>query len=46
MAEWFAELSGLQQTLFGIAVVSTAVFSIQVIFTLFGRVRRGRHALR
>lgn len=36
MAEWFAELSGLQQTLFGIAVISTGVFSIQVIFTLFG----------
>ncbi len=36
MAEWFQDLSGLQQTLFGIAVVSTAVFAIQVIFTLFG----------
>ena len=36
MAEWFAGLSGLEQTLFGIAVVSTAVFAIQVVFTLFG----------
>ena len=36
MAEWFADLSGLQQTLFVIAVVSTAVFAIQVIFTLLG----------
>lgn len=36
MAEWFAELSGFQQTLFAIAAVSTAVFAIQVIFTLFG----------
>ena len=36
MAEWFAELSGLQQTLFGIAVVSTGVFAIQTVFTLFG----------
>ncbi len=36
MAEWFAELSGLQQTLFVIAAISTAVFAIQVIFTLFG----------
>lgn len=36
MAEWFAELAGLQQTLVVIAAVSTAVFAIQVIFTLFG----------
>jgi len=36
MAEWFAELSGLQQTLFVIAAASTAVFAIQTIFTLFG----------
>lgn len=36
MAEWFADLSGLQQTLFVIAAISTAVFAIQVIFTLFG----------
>ena len=36
MAEWFAGLAGLQQTLFVIAVISTAVFAVQVVFTLFG----------
>ncbi len=36
MAEWFDALSGLQQTLFAIALFSTLVFAIQVVFTLFG----------
>ena len=36
MTEWFDALSGLQQTLFAIALFSTLVFAIQVVFTLFG----------
>jgi len=36
MAEWFAGLEGLQQTLFVIAVAATAIFAVQVICTLFG----------
>ncbi len=36
MTEWFDGLSTLQQTLFVVAVFSTVVFAIQVVFTLFG----------
>lgn len=36
MTEWFDSLSTLQQTLAVVAVFSTAVFVIQVAFTLFG----------
>ena len=36
MGAWFNDLSALEQTLFVIAAFSTAVFAIQVAFTLFG----------
>lgn len=36
MSDWFDSLSALQQTLFVIALFSTGVFAIQVLFTLFG----------
>ena len=36
MNEWFNALSTLEQTLFAIALFSTLVFAIQVVFSLFG----------
>ena len=36
MVEWFDGLAQLQQTLFVIAAISTSIFAIQVVFTLFG----------
>ena len=36
MSEWFDGLAGLQQTLFVIALFSTSVFVIQVVFSIFG----------
>ena len=36
MTEWFDALSALQQTLFAIALFSTLVFAMQVMFSLFG----------
>ncbi len=36
MNEWFDALSTLEQTLFAIALFSTLVFAIQVVFSLFG----------
>lgn len=36
MTDWFDGLSALQQALFVIALFSTSVFAIQVIFSLFG----------
>ncbi len=36
MNEWFAALSTLEQTLFAVALFSTLVFAIQVVFSLFG----------
>ena len=36
MTEWFEGLSALQQTLFVVALFSTSVFAIQVVFSLFG----------
>ena len=36
MSEWFDGLSALQQALFVIALFSTSVFAIQVVFSLLG----------
>ena len=36
MNEWFDALSTLEQTLFAIALFSTLVFAIQVVFSLCG----------
>ena len=36
MTEWFGSLSNLQQTLVVVALFSTSIFAIQVVFSLFG----------
>ena len=36
MNEWFDALSTFEQTLFAVALFSTLVFAIQVVFSLFG----------